>query len=83
MWYARCVPAVWRERGIDVVIYPNDHPPPHVHCFIAGTEVILLLDPEVTVHARKGMREQDVRRARALVRERLGFLSTAWRRWHP
>lgn len=25
------MPVVTRVRGVRVVIYPNDHPPPHVH----------------------------------------------------
>ncbi len=35
------MPTVHLQGGFRFVIYPNDHRPPHVHVFKAGTEVVL------------------------------------------
>jgi serine phosphatase RsbU (regulator of sigma subunit) len=32
------MPTIIRERGFEVMIYPNDHRPPHVHVWKAGKE---------------------------------------------
>ena len=37
------MPTVLRERGFDIMIYLNDHPPPHVHVFRAEGEVVINL----------------------------------------
>src|SRR5580700_5881061 len=38
------MPTVLRIGGLRVVIYPNDHPPPHVHVIGAKGEAVLMLN---------------------------------------
>lgn len=39
------MPTIIRERGFDVMIYPNDHSPAHVHVWKAGKEARIGLSP--------------------------------------
>jgi hypothetical protein len=39
------MPTEIQERGFRVMIYLNDHKPPHVHVWKAGHEARVLLDP--------------------------------------
>ena len=39
------MPTIIRERGFQVMIYPNDHHPPHVHVWKAGKEARIGLSP--------------------------------------
>jgi hypothetical protein len=67
-----------------MVIYPDDHRPAHVHCFVGGGEVVVLLDPVVRERERRGtVKAQEARRVLALVRERRGFLLGEWRERYP
>jgi hypothetical protein len=65
-----------------VLVYPNDHPPAHVHCTVAGARVVVLLEPAVAVRGTTRMRSADVRRAVALVRANRRRLLEAWRALH-
>jgi uncharacterized protein DUF4160 len=38
------MPTVLRIGGLRVTIYPNDHPPPHVHVIGARGEAVFLLN---------------------------------------
>ena len=38
------MPTVLRIGGLRVTIYPNDHPPPHVHVIGANGEAVFLLN---------------------------------------
>jgi len=38
------MPTALRIDGLRVVIYPNDHRPPHVHVLGAGTEAVFILN---------------------------------------
>jgi hypothetical protein len=59
------LPTVLRIDGLRVVIYPNDHRPPHVHVFGAEGEAVFLLNcPDGPLD----------------LRESLGFGATALRR---
>jgi len=38
------LPTILRLDGLRVTIYPNDHPPPHVHVIGAKGEAVFLLN---------------------------------------
>jgi Domain of unknown function (DUF4160) len=38
------MPTILRIRGLRVVVYPNEHRPPHVHVRGAGTEAVFVLN---------------------------------------
>jgi hypothetical protein len=78
------VTTVLRLAGVRVVVHTNDHPPPHVHCFVGDGEVLVLLAPEVRERERRGrVPAQEARRVLALVRANRGFLLAEWRRHYP
>ena len=75
------MPTVLRIEGLRVVIYPNDHPPAHVHVIGPGWVVVVdLLGPEVREVI--GCNEREARRVLRLVADRQVTLMEAWRRYH-
>ena len=75
------MPTVLRIDGLRVVIYPNDHPPAHVHVIGPGWVVVVnLLGPEVREVI--GSNEAEARRVLRLITERQAALLEAWRRYH-
>jgi len=75
------VPTVLRLEGLRVVIYPNDHPPAHVHVVGPGWIVVVnLLGPEVREVI--GCNEREAGRVLRLVADHQMALLEAWRRYH-
>lgn len=75
------MPTVLRIEGLRVVIYPNDHPPAHVHVIGPGWVVVVnLLGPEV--REAIGCNEAEARRVLHLVAGHHAALLAAWRQWH-
>lgn len=75
------MPTVLRIDGLRVVIYPNDHSPPHVHVIGPGWVVVIVL-AEPAVREAIGCSEADARRALDLVADHQAALMEAWRRHH-
>ena len=75
------MPTVLRVDGLRCVIYPNDHPPAHVHVIGPGWVVVIdLLGLEVREVI--GCSEPEARRALRLVADRQMARMEAWRRIH-
>jgi hypothetical protein len=75
------VPAVLRVDGLRVAIYPNDHPPAHVHVIGPGWVVVInLIGPEV--RELIGCNEAEARRVLRLIDGDRETLMVAWRRLH-
>ena len=75
------MPTVLRIDGLRVVIYPNDHPPAHVHVLGPGWVVVInLTAPEV--RETIGCDEREARRVLRLVASHREALMDAWRRFH-
>jgi hypothetical protein len=64
-----------------VMIFPNDHAPPHVHVFKAGTEAVIELQP-LSIRDNYRMSRVDLRRAVELVADNREVLIQAWRDIH-
>lgn len=73
------MPTILRREGLRVAIYPNDHPPAHVHAIGPGWVVVVnLLGPEV--REAIGCNEPEARHVLRLVAEHREALLEAWRR---
>ena len=70
-----------RRGGFRVMVFTNDHAPPHVHVFKAGTEAVIALIP-ITIRANYRMSKSDLRHAFGLVAENRDRLLAAWREIH-
>ena len=81
----RRMPTVLRVGGMRFAIYPNDHPPAHVHLIGPGWAVVVKLagprGPEVR-EVVGPCSERDARRALDLTREHRAALLEAWRHIH-
>ncbi|EGY01898.1 hypothetical protein AZA_88333 [Nitrospirillum viridazoti Y2] len=75
------MPTVLRLDGLRVVIYPNDHPPAHVHVLGPALAVVINL---VGMELREviGCTEREARRILQLVAEHQEALLKEWRRIH-
>jgi Domain of unknown function (DUF4160) len=75
------MPTLLRIEGLRVVIYPNDHPPAHVHVIGPDWEVVInLIGLSVREIIDGGDRE--ARRALQMVSENRAVLLDAWRAIH-
>ena len=75
------MPTVLRVGAMRVVIYPNDHPPAHVHVVGPGWVVVVDLI-RMDVRGAIGCNEQVAARALRAVEARRDMLMEAWRRIH-
>ena len=75
------MPSVFNDGSFRVMIYPNDHPPPHVHVWSSdGTEAVIYLSP---VSVRKsGMKRNEQKRAIQIVKENHDILLASWYEIH-
>lgn len=75
------MPTVLRSEGLRVVVYPNDHPPAHIHVLGPGWAVVIdLLRFRVREAINCG--EREVRQAMRLTVEHRNELINAWKRYH-
>ena len=75
------MPTVLRIGGLRVVIYPNDHPPAHVHVLGPGWVVVVnLIGP--TIREVINCSKREARRTLQLIADRQTELMDAWRRFH-
>ncbi|WP_428991582.1 DUF4160 domain-containing protein [Methylocapsa aurea] len=81
MGYFSPMPTILRLGGLRIVIYPNDHPPAHVHVIGPGWEVVIDV---IRLELREaiGCAEHDARRSLRLVADHRDDLLEAWRRIH-
>jgi hypothetical protein len=71
------MPTVLRQDGYEVVIYFNDHPPPHVHAFKGGGEAKINLNPVQIAQAWQ-LNKATVRKAKRVVVENQLYLLERW-----
>lgn len=68
-------------RGFRVVVFSNDHNPPHVHVFRAGAEAIVELTP-IRLRENYRMSKRQLRRALEIIAANEPQLIDAWRATH-
>lgn len=78
------MPTIVIKNGFRIVIYPDDHLPPHVHVFKSDQEVkINLGDFNLAPSLIEAwMNKKDTRKAFELVIENQEILIEAWREIH-
>jgi hypothetical protein len=74
------MPTVLRERGFRVMIFLNDHPPPHVHVLKAGKRARVYLSPVELLDSN--MKASDEKRAIETVQANHDTLMAEWYRIH-
>ena len=77
------MPTVLRIDGFSFRVRTKDHPPPHVHVFHSGKEVVILLGDESNIPSIRDMRGMPVRQMRValeLVGANQIFLRDEWRK---
>ncbi len=80
MGYNKRVPTIIRVEKYSVVIYTNDHPPPHVHVRFGKCSVrVAISEGTVTVGPTDGKpKAQEVRRAVEIVADHLEECLKKW-----
>jgi hypothetical protein len=79
------MPTVLRIGGLRVAIYPNDHPPPHVHVIGPSGEAVLLINcPHGPVSLREnyGFKASAIRTMAMDLLAHVPALCGEWRRIH-
>lgn len=76
------MPTVLRVGGLRFAVYPNDHPPAHVHVVGPGWAVVVNLHGPEVREAVGACSEREARRALDLAREHRAALLEGWRRIH-
>jgi hypothetical protein len=79
------MPTVFRFGAFRVVIYPNDHRPPHVHVIGQGHEAVFELNcPEGPVELREnyGFASRELVRIATLLDGNISLLCAAWESIH-
>lgn len=69
------------QNGFQVMVFTNDHWPPHMHVFKAGTEAVISLAP-VSIRENYRMPPKNLRKAVDIVTENQDILLQAWREIH-
>jgi len=75
------MPTVFRQDGYTFRIYPNDHPPAHVHVQRAEGEARVTLNP-VTLQTNIGFSPREISRILEIVTTRADELLAVWRLYH-
>ena len=71
-------PTILRQDGYQVMIFPNDHLPPHVHVRRAGSAARIRLDPVEVLH-NQGYNVRELGQIIAIVRQHQTTLLLAWK----
>ena len=72
-----------RVDGVRLVVYPNDHPPPHVHALGAGWEIKVTLSyPPNLLSICGEPKKQEVANVLCSVANELSVLRTMWGELH-
>ena len=79
------MPTIIRQGGFRVVIYTDDHAPPHVHVFYGNEELLASLGSDTvpaSVRSNRGMKPHRILKALQLVADNQALLLERWREIH-
>ena len=79
------MPTILRIRGLQVTIYPNDHPPAHVHVMGRGCEARFALNcpnGPVSLMDNFDFSDRELRQIMEELTAHLTELCEAWRKIH-
>jgi hypothetical protein len=83
--YDADMPTIIRQGGFLVMIYTNDHTPPHAHVFYGNEELLVSLGSRtepVGVRTNRGMKAQRILTALRLVADNQTLLLARWSEIH-
>jgi Domain of unknown function (DUF4160) len=72
------MPTAFREGGLRIIIYLDDHPPPHVHVIGDGEAKIALLNGVPKLIWQRGFKQADVKRAMNMIEVQYQELMQMW-----
>lgn len=72
-------PTILRQGGYQVVIFPNDHPPAHVHVRRSGNTARVRLEPVEILH-NQGFNIRELGQIVGIVKQHQAMLLLAWQR---
>ena len=76
------MPTIIKQDGFRIVIWPNDHLPPHIHVFKGDAEVkIELVEPRI-FNVEGKISNKDLAKALSLVIEHQVELLKKWKKIH-
>lgn len=76
------VPTVFTEEGYRFKIYPNDHPPAHVHVQKAEKEARVRIDGLIEMLSNEGFNERELTIIMRLIHNHQGVLLAVWDTYH-
>lgn len=75
------MPVVYRKGGLKIHLWPNDHPPPHVHVTHADGEAVIEIE-SLAIRRNEGLRPRTLAEALDIVDDLREFLTAKWRELH-
>ena len=79
------MPTVLRIIGLRIVVYPNDHRPPHVHVIGNGNQAVFNLNGPgnpPTLRGSDGFTTTELNRIASALAAELPILIAAWEHFH-
>ena len=73
-------PTVFRTQNLRFVIYPKDHPPPHVHVIGPNLEAKFEIETQKLISAQ-GFTFQDLRGIQSLIKQNQDYFLEEWYEW--
>lgn len=73
------MPTVLRAGGFSFRFYSDEHEPPHIHCKNSDGVAIVEISTCRVMRTEGEIRDRDIRKALALVREHRDLLEAEWR----
>lgn len=76
------MPKVLDEGGFRISVWPNDHPPPHVHVYKSGGECLVEIgvpgERAASLYENRGMSAKDWQAAVVLVQKHQALALERW-----
>ena len=80
-WELDTMASVHDENGFIIHIWPDDHPPAHVHLYRAECYIKINL-PDLSLIQARNAKPRDYRQAYEMVKANREKLLAAWRKYH-
>jgi hypothetical protein len=77
------MPNIAQVSGASVHVFPNDHPPPHVHALHQGRVARLRISDASVMDSSHGFPAGVLRDVRAWLLENRYHAAAVWARYHP
>jgi hypothetical protein len=77
------MPKIATISGATVFVFPNDHPPPHVHVRFQGAVARLRITDATALDARSAVPPRVMRDVRTWLLRNRDRVAEAWAAYHP